>query len=705
MSNARKKHQATSGERPGSGLAQRAKRDRSQTEPESHNPAPRRRALFRLLLILSPILLLVVIELLLRAFGVGYPSTLFLPWRQGGTNLWVSNSQFTRRFFPLAFAPQPRAFAFPDQKETNTTRIFILGESAALGEPEPKFGFGPMLRALLRDRFPARRFEVVNLGIVAINSHVIREIAREAKSRQGDIWVVYMGNNEIVGPFGSATVMGAQAPSLTMARASLALKKTRVGQVLDRAMRIWRPANDSQTEWHGMATFQENRVRYDDPRTERVHLNFEKNLQEILEAGRSSGALVLLCTVGTNLKDCPPFASLHPPRMPVEQLARWQADYDRGRKAELEGKFEEALGVYREAVKTDATYADLQFHLGRCLLALGQPGEARHHFEDARDYDALQFRADHSINEAVRRQAAAFSSAGGRLVDLEQILAQQSPAGIVGGELFLEHVHLNPEGNYRVARTLAGEMEAALSPPLRDGSAAVSPEWLSQSDCFAAIGFTPFQRHELLSLIEQLVSNPPFNPADNAALLQRLKEEIDKLRAATKASRVRMTIPDLRQRVDRYPGDPDLRSILAEALETVSDYAAAEAECKVVTHLLPQSAAGFLKLGYEQEQQGRIDDAFTSYRTCLLRDANYGPGHEQLGLLLFKQGRYKESISHLRYALRAHPEKVEIRLKLDRALASTGDKDASMQELKEVLRIDPKNTETLHMIEAAKAPK
>ena len=205
----------------------------------------------------------------------------------------------------------------------------------------------------------------------------------------------------------------------------------------------------------------------------------------------------------------------------------------------------------------------------------------------------------------------------------------------------------------------------------------------------------------MLSTIEQLVSSPPFNPADNAALLLRLKEEIDKLRAATKAGRVRLTIPDLRQRVDRYPGDPDLRSSLADALEIVSDYTAAEAERQAVTGLLPQSAPAFLELGHIQELEERIDAAFASYHACLLRDADYAQGHEKLGLLLVKQGRYQESIPHLRYALRAHPEKVEVRLKLARSLASNGDKDAAIQELKEVLRIDPKNAEALQMLEGS----
>ena len=45
--------------------------------------------------------------------------------------------------------------------------------------------------------------------------------------------MIYMGNNEVVGPFGAGTVFGPQAPPLPLIRGSLALKSTRTGQLLD----------------------------------------------------------------------------------------------------------------------------------------------------------------------------------------------------------------------------------------------------------------------------------------------------------------------------------------------------------------------------------------------------------------------------------------------------------------------------------------
>jgi hypothetical protein len=71
----------------------------------------------------------------------------------------------------------PQAYAIPAEKPQGTFRIFVLGESAAMGDPDPAYGFSRYLEVMLRERYPAMNFEVVNTGSVAINSHVLLPIA------------------------------------------------------------------------------------------------------------------------------------------------------------------------------------------------------------------------------------------------------------------------------------------------------------------------------------------------------------------------------------------------------------------------------------------------------------------------------------------------------------------------------------------------
>ena len=64
------------------------------------------------------------------------------------------------------------------EKPRKTFRIFVLGESAAMGDPDPAYGFSRYLEVMLRERFPSMKFEVINTGSVAINSHVLLPIAK-----------------------------------------------------------------------------------------------------------------------------------------------------------------------------------------------------------------------------------------------------------------------------------------------------------------------------------------------------------------------------------------------------------------------------------------------------------------------------------------------------------------------------------------------
>ena len=88
--------------------------------------------------------------------------------------------------------------------------------------------------------------EFVNAAMTGINSHVIREIARDCAPHDGDFWLVYASNNEVIGPFGAGTIFGRRAPDLIAVRTTLALKATRVGQLLGQLTR-----SASQTQ--GMA--------------------------------------------------------------------------------------------------------------------------------------------------------------------------------------------------------------------------------------------------------------------------------------------------------------------------------------------------------------------------------------------------------------------------------------------------------------------
>src|SRR5579859_684668 len=86
-------------------------------------------------MICVPLLVLGGIELGLRLAGYGYDADFFSRIRINNHDFYVPNEKFGSRFFPRAIARTTTPFRFPAEKATNSYRIFVLGESAAMGDP------------------------------------------------------------------------------------------------------------------------------------------------------------------------------------------------------------------------------------------------------------------------------------------------------------------------------------------------------------------------------------------------------------------------------------------------------------------------------------------------------------------------------------------------------------------------------------------
>src|ERR1017187_7493728 len=161
------------------------------TDPEIAKVVPMWRYwLPRIVAVLLPIFLLGSLELALRLCGVGTPTSVLLPCTDRGRPGFCDNQFFTRTFFPPGMARTPRPYFIPADKPRGTYRIFVLGESAAWGDPDPSYGFSRYMEEMLRQSFPSTNFEVINTGTTAINSHVMVPIAKELARHQPDLYVI-----------------------------------------------------------------------------------------------------------------------------------------------------------------------------------------------------------------------------------------------------------------------------------------------------------------------------------------------------------------------------------------------------------------------------------------------------------------------------------------------------------------------------------
>lgn len=655
-----------------------------------HQPLSRgRRWLFRGVLLLLPFLLFTAVELGLRLAGWGYNPDFFKRLPIGGADYFVQNEDFSFRFFPKSMARNPGPLRFPSRKAPGTFRIFILGESAAMGDPAESFAPDRYLETLLREKYPERKFEVINTAITAIDSHVILPIARECAAREGDLWIIYMGNNEMVGPFGAATVFGRRAPALAYARLVTAAQRLRLGQWFTDLGRRFVGQSQEGTAWGGMEMFVRNQIPPGSPLRETVYHNFQQNLDDILRAGLHSGATVLLNTVGVNLRDCPPFASLPGRTLTAVPRTEFERLYTNSLQAAAQRQWGTAAGGWAQAARLDDQQAGLQYQWAECLLAQTNLADARAHFQLACDDDALPFRADSRINAAIRSAPQRVTSDHLMICDAAQILAGGSLAGVCGDETFFEHVHFDFAARYRLARAWAEQMER-LFPPTTNG-------WISQAECEQQLGLSPWNRSQVIHLMVERMQVPPLNSQANneqrrGALESRIQSELARLNPA-QAAQTRQNFELL---LGQRPDDFFLRENFAVFLELSGEVPAATAQWERFRALLPQDPLGYFEAGRLLVRQQHSAEAETLLRRTLAIRPSRTDGWIELGNALALQQKYPEALGCFTTALKQDAHDPQTLLKRGKVLAHLNRHAEAMASYRAALALNPAEGLTHH---------
>lgn len=647
--------------------------------------------LFRLAaLILPPLLLLGGTELVLRLASAGRPISFFKSATVNGTNAWVENDRFGLRFFPPELARSPAPVVMRAQKPPGCYRIFLLGESAALGDPAPAFGFGRYLQALLRQRYPDTDFEVVCVAMTAINSHAILPIARECARHEGDLWIVYMGNNEMVGPFGAATVFGAKAPPRWLVRLKLALQEARTYQVLAAWVARSRASAAGRT-WEGMKLFVENQIAPDHPARETVYRNFRANLEDILRAGERASVPIVLSTVAVNLKDLSPFASLPGHAAGTNLPPDFVRLATAGAAAQAAGDWLSATRSYEAALQLAPRHAETEFRLGQCQLTVSNHLAALAAFSRARDDDALPFRADSRLNAIIEEAGRAHASRGVHLFDAVATVAASSADGIPGNESFYEHVHFHFSGNYRLARGLAERIAALLPPAITQRA---TREWATQEACERDLGLTDWNRRDVLDNVLRRLTQPPFaGQPDNPARRNFWQAQLSQVRARLTSSNAVAARALYGEAIQRRPEDFRLHWNFADFLEAMRDLPGATEAWRRVQALIPHHHIPPYQMGRLLAKQGRREEARQWLNQAVQLRPDLGAGWFELGLLSFAESKFDEALQHFGRARQFVPQDARIPYQIARTLVRLKRSSEAIQQAREALRLDPDSWE------------
>ena len=159
-----------------------------------------------------------------------------------------------------------------------------------------------------------------------------------------------------------------------------------------------------------------------------------------------AGIPVYISTLVSNLADQPPFNSVPVPAAALQQLTKLSPlpEVTTAQASDAELTLLNALA--NEASNTKS--ADFHYQLGRHYQQRGLSEQARAQFLLAKEHDLLRFRAPEAVNQQIRQQASTYNAT---LVDSEAAFIANSPQGIVGNSLLLEHVHPTIQGYFLLA--------------------------------------------------------------------------------------------------------------------------------------------------------------------------------------------------------------------------------------------------------------
>lgn len=588
----------------------------------------------------GPLIAVTILEFGLHAVGVGYSTHFFVP--NLGARDYTTNLKFGWRFFPPRIARWPSAQVLSPKKNDHTFRVFVLGSSAAYGTPSDQYGFARILRILLMERFPDARIKVVNAAMTAINSHAVLPIARDCAKMDPDVLVVYMGNNEVIGPYGAGSVFGQHFRSTALIRAHLWLNSTRMSQLFyslfDWRGDLWGKADN----WNGMAAFMKNRVSANDPRLRITYDHFRENFKDLYQVARRGGAVLVPCTVAVNLRDSPPFASVHRPGMTADHMASFDSNFRDGLSLLEQGSATQAVMAFERCLNLDDQYADAHFFYAKSLEVDGaQPETARRHFLRARDLDALRYRTDSSLNNIVRELFFDPQLPQCRLADIEQQLAEITPSSVrlPGDEFFHEHVHFTFSGNYEVAKILYETIEPTAEKVL--GKAAERSTALpSREECARRLGFTFFEEAFYdRFMLEEMIGQPPFTSQTGHERIYTQKKAAlaVKYRGRFTPENLRQAIAESEQALGRDPEDLYLRRGLVNHYLGLKMRHPAIKQLEKLVQTIPTDYFTLAKLGGELMRRGDEDKAASLFRQALRLNPYLFIAQNNLSVLEYRQ--------------------------------------------------------------------
>lgn len=406
---------------------------------------------FRIVLFSIPLITILALEITLRFFDYGgYPPHI----REAGL---LDSGEKLCFVEPAAFKPyfyaNPSRPGYTDQssfvmpKPSNTIRVFIIGESAAKGYPQPKnLSMASFLQEMMKDLLKDKKIEVISLGTTAVASFPLTYIVRDALKFDPDLFIFYTGNNEFFGAYGTASInsFGTFPPwSLPIIRWIYGLATV---QFINEF--IFSNENENRTLMEQMIN--KVQISHNNPLRNAAVENLKYNLSKMVEEVKNAGIPLLLCTTTSNESGLAPLGEDDLSSIDKINLDKFNNLVNRSNSI-VDSNYASSIEYLEEALKIVPHNARVHFSLGKLYSVVGDKTKAQKHFRQARNFDTMPWRPTDELENAIREVA---KNKNVLLCDIANEFRKISVNNSIGWDLVDDHVHLSIKGQAEAARQM-----------------------------------------------------------------------------------------------------------------------------------------------------------------------------------------------------------------------------------------------------------
>jgi tetratricopeptide (TPR) repeat protein len=340
-------------------------------------------------------------------------------------------------------------------------RILVIGESSGRGEPyHPWLSAGHIVAWRLEQVFPGRP---IWLDIWAYGGATLEAMHNKlvSLSYRPDALMVYVGHNEFQGRYTwmrdvnyyHDTDQGERAQPVPGANTTLSL--SRFSPLCQLILEV-RELQQVDIKPPRVVT----RELVDRPvctRAEAGELlaDFRRRLSAIAAYCESIGTIPIVIIPASNDGGYDPSRSILNADTPKSERRAFAGSVALARAQEVNDRAA-AVRTYRELVERHPEFAETHYRLARLLEQVGAWDEARAHYIQARECDALPLRCPEAFRQVFREVAASHPQV--LLVDGPRVLEAQSPHGILDDWFFHDAQHPNLRGYAALAEDILNQL-------------------------------------------------------------------------------------------------------------------------------------------------------------------------------------------------------------------------------------------------------